>query len=628
MDVGRPDTVVPHRLGHDDRGDVRWLFRQLPGAAWITDRDLRVLEIIGYVERNLGKPQDELLGLTVQDIAETPEPTDRVTVAHRDALRGQSSSFRYRLQRHWYEVHVEPLRDGDEIVGCIGAAVDITDRVKLEQRAAEAEARSAERQRRNISLLEATIESTADGILVVDRTGKIIAHNKRFLALWGVPDAVAARGEDGELIRFVLQQLTDPAQFLARIREVYAEPAREDLEVIEFKDGRVFERYSRPQYIDGEVVGRVWSFRDITERETLLRNAVLLADASRLLGSLDALPALESVGRLLIRRWDACVFDVFGRGGQSRIAVERDPPRHLAAQIATEPSAAEAQVVNDRMQLQVPMRVAGRDVGRLVVLGPLREPQRERDLEVLEEVARRCAVALENSRLYLAARQEIRAREEFLAVASHEIRGPIASIRLAVDGLRTSVAPQATLVDLIDREERRLERLVDELLDLGRLQSGQMHLMLESVDLARVTRDIAARHASELERSHSALNIRGAPVLFGRWDRTRIEQIVENLLSNAIKFGQGKPIDVELVQELDSAVLRVTDHGIGIPEDKLETIFQPFERAVPDRHYGGLGLGLYIVRAIVVRLGGTITVRSTPDSGTTFTVELPREANL
>jgi signal transduction histidine kinase len=152
-----------------------------------------------------------------------------------------------------------------------------------------------------------------------------------------------------------------------------------------------------------------------------------------------------------------------------------------------------------------------------------------------------------------------------------------------------------------------------------------MHLMIESVDLAVIVREVVSRHAPELERAHSIVQMLGDAVLFGRWDRTRLEQVVDNLVSNAIKFGKGRPIEVTLAQEGDTAILHVTDRGIGIPEDKLATIFEPFERAVPDRHYGGLGLGLYIVRAIVARLGGRISVRSTAETGTTFTVELPRE---
>src|SRR5690606_26474241 len=123
---------------------------------------------------------DQLLGLHVSEIAETREPTDAATAAHVAALSGSSSSFRYQLHEHWYEVHVEPLRDADRIVGCIGVGVDITKRVALEQRAAASEARAAEHLHRSVSLLEATIESTADGILVVDLKGKVVAINKRF----------------------------------------------------------------------------------------------------------------------------------------------------------------------------------------------------------------------------------------------------------------------------------------------------------------------------------------------------------------------------------------------------------------------------------------------------------------
>ena len=626
--TGEPAT--PRRIDRQQRDDVRWLFRQLPGAAWITDRNLRITEIIGYVEQNLGRSHEQLLGLTVMDIAQTREASDPVTAAHREALAGKASSFRYLLKGHCYEVHVEPRRESGRIVGCIGAAVDITKRVELEQRAATGEARAAEHQRRSISLLEATIESTADGILVVDLAGTVVAFNKRFLELWRIPPPLVAHGRETELLAYAVAQLPDPDGFLARVHELYRQPAHEDLDVLEFTDGRVFERYSRPQWVDGEIVGRVWSFRDITERDRLLRNAVTLADASRLLGSLDAIAALESVGRLLVRTWDACVFDLFEDNVlQRRVVVERDPTKGIVPDVSTETVVidAEARVAGERIQLQVPLRAGGRDVGRLAVIGSPRGARQDEDLELLEEIGRRCAVAVENSRLYRGARDEIRAREEFLAVASHEIRGPIASIRFAVEALRTGIAPAEKLVDVIDREEHRLERLVDELLDLGHLQAGTMHLVLESVDLAAVVRDIATRHASELARAGSTLIIQGDRDLFGRWDRTRLEQIVTNLLSNAIKFGGGKPIELDLSHADNRAVMRLTDHGIGIPEHKLVSIFEPFERAVPARHYGGLGLGLYIVRAIVTRLGGTITVHSTPDTGTTFVVELPREVN-
>ena len=111
----------------------------------------------------------------------------------------------------------------------------------------------------------------------------------------------------------------------------------------------------------------------------------------------------------------------------------------------------------------------------------------------------------------------------------------------------------------------------------------------------------------------------------GRWDRIRIEQVIANLLVNAAKFGEGKPISLEVSAQGDHARLRVVDRGIGIPEEHQSRVFDRFERAVPAHHFGGLGLGLYVVRQIAEAHGGRVQVESTPGSGATFTVDLPRE---
>lgn len=125
--------------------------------------------------------------------------------------------------------------------------------------------------RQALSLSAAALDSTADGIIVVDRTGKITLRNRRFVEMWRIPKAIADSGDDKRALAFVLDQLKDPDAFLARVRELYLKASEESFDVIEFKDGRVFERYSRPQTLDGEVVGRVWSFRDATERRQLER---------------------------------------------------------------------------------------------------------------------------------------------------------------------------------------------------------------------------------------------------------------------------------------------------------------------------------------------------------------------
>src|SRR5262249_16639555 len=134
------------------------------------------------------------------------------------------------------------------------------------------------------SLLEATIEATADGILVVDVGGKVATYNQRFLSLWHIPEELAKQRDDEKLLTYVSDQTENPNDFLCSTRELYRNPERESFDIQHFKDGRVFERLSRPQRIGDKIAGRVWSFRDVTEREKLLRRALFLADATRLLG--------------------------------------------------------------------------------------------------------------------------------------------------------------------------------------------------------------------------------------------------------------------------------------------------------------------------------------------------------
>jgi len=155
-----------------------------------------------------------------------------------------------------------------------------------------------------LSLLHATVESTADGILVVDRHNKAVTYNKKFATMWHIPEAVLASNDDEQLLRAVLDQLSDPEEFLGKVRQLYATADAESFDVITFKDGRVFERYSQPQYVRDQIVGRVWNFRDVSERkraegklETLHRQ---LLDTSRQAGMAEvATNVLHNVGNVL-----------------------------------------------------------------------------------------------------------------------------------------------------------------------------------------------------------------------------------------------------------------------------------------------------------------------------------------
>jgi signal transduction histidine kinase len=247
-----------------------------------------------------------------------------------------------------------------------------------------------------------------------------------------------------------------------------------------------------------------------------------------------------------------------------------------------------------------------------------------------EELARRVAGALENASLYRDAQSAVRMRDEFLSVASHELKTPLTSLKLqhglidrALTGeAREKVGPRlATAV----RQVQRLAALVDNLLDVSRLSLGRLSLEPTEVDLGQAVRDAVERMEEVFSQAGCTVRVDVPGPLTGRWDSLRLDQVLVNLLTNAAKYGAGRPVAVEARAEGDEAVrLWVRDEGIGIDEKDLPRLFGRFERAVSDRHYGGLGLGLFISRQIVDAMGGSIEVESRPGVGSTFTVRLPR----
>ncbi len=256
------------------------------------------------------------------------------------------------------------------------------------------------------------------------------------------------------------------------------------------------------------------------------------------------------------------------------------------------------------------------------------------ELWIAEELSHRSAIALENARLYREAREAIRVRDEFLAMASHELKTPITPLavsvqtlrRLAARGALTQLPPEraSKLLRSADDQIRRLTRLVDDLLDVSRITAHRLRLDRAPTDLAAVVREVVERHRAELAQAGCEVRLATAPAISGCWDRLRIEQVTANLLVNAGKYAPGKPVDVMVEADELVARLVVRDHGPGIAPADRERIFRPFERATPPLQVGGFGLGLYIVRQLVEAHAGTVRLDSEEGRGTTFTVELPR----
>jgi signal transduction histidine kinase len=284
----------------------------------------------------------------------------------------------------------------------------------------------------------------------------------------------------------------------------------------------------------------------------------------------------------------------------------------------------------------VPLQARGQTLGVLALfttrhsglqLGP-------EDLAVAEEIGRRAALAVENARLYAETRDAVRLRDEFLSIASHELRTPVAGmsgaaqllLRLLRTGRFDTERAERYLL-AIERTAGHLARLTEQLLDVARLRQGRLPLELREVDLAELVRAAVEQHTREdAPPVHLELSCEPCPI---QADPDRLEQVLTNLLDNAIKYSpRGEAISIALGPRDEGVLLSVCDHGIGLPPGASEQIFEPFGRAqnAAQQHIPGLGLGLYVCRQIAERHGGRLWADSPGEGlGTTLHLWLPRD---
>jgi signal transduction histidine kinase len=277
-----------------------------------------------------------------------------------------------------------------------------------------------------------------------------------------------------------------------------------------------------------------------------------------------------------------------------------------------------------------PLRVRGVVRGALVLMS---DEQVRRagpgELTLAEDLAHRCGMALENSRLYAEAQEAIAARNEFIAIAAHELRTPLTALSLRIRSVDSLLQREQASVQTREKLRAsskqlvRLNQLIERLLDVGRIHTGRLELHRQQLDVAEVVRQVVESFTEEAARVGSELRVRVEPGLTAWWDRGRIEQALFNLLANALKFGAHRPIEVTASQVNGWIRITVRDHGIGIAPEALERIFGRFERAVSSREYGGLGLGLFLTRQIAEAHDGDVHVESQPGDGATFVLDLP-----
>jgi PAS domain S-box-containing protein len=539
---------------------------------------------------------------------------------------------------------------------------------------------------RQVRRTEAMIAGMADGVLLVDGEGRAVFINPAGQRLLGTSDTGVPITEQAETYRLRREdgRMLDPQELPAAQALSTGRPVQDVTILIAREEMVAVSMSATPLHEDGQTSAVVVTFRDITERRALeeqmqiqAERAQILADAGAFFSSnIDPNWVTQAISERVaevLGDWSAVILRdpdarelrvasiyhrdmaslglawsyiyrqplIVGEGIIGQVVSTGYPSLTTNVRAVTDvksPGTYHQSPVKLASLLILPLRTRREVIGALIIAA--NDPDRamtDDKLPLAEVLAERASLAIENARLYteqVEARHKLedlsRLKDEFLSIASHELRTPVTSIKgytqlakmLIKEGdLNTSEEYLDIALDQIDR----MSRLILELLDVSRIETGRLEIRREAIAWPHFVRDVVHRHHTAVSdrRFHVSVPDDGKIVT---GDRDRLEQVLGNLLENAVKYSpDGSDITVTVDDRGDAFVTAVCDRGIGIPADELAQVFERFHRGrhVSSTNYGGLGLGLYITKQIIERHGGSIWVDSKEGQGTSFYFSLP-----
>ena len=495
--------------------------------------------------------------------------------------------------------------------------------------------KQAEEKLRNaLSLMEATIESIHNGILVVDLQGAIVKTNSKFVELWRIPGEVLNSGNDQTLLNHVLDQLDDPDEFISKVTELYGNPESESHDLIYFRDGRIFERISKPMYLDGEPKGRVWSFLDITERRRADERYRLLADhMNDIVWLMDMdlkvsyqSPSSERMRGFTLQDFQELPLEKNLAPGSLRLALDlfqkelpkiyTDPDYNPVYSLELEYYRKDGTTFWSENKLSMIRNAKGIPVS---IIGEGRDITERKQAE--QELIAAKEAAEESNRL----------KSAFLANMSHEIRTPMNGILGFAELLKDpelTGSEQKKFLDIIEAGGNRLLNIINDIISISKIEAGQTEVTLSETNVNEQIEYLYAFFKPEAEQKGLQLKVRN-PLTekesIINADKEKIYAILTNLVKNALNFTNKGSIEVGYEKKGEFLEYFVKDTGTGILPEQRVTIFERFSQGTDflNKNHHGAGLGLSISKGYVEILGGKIWVESELEVGSTFYFTIP-----